>query len=72
MTNYSQKKVNNFLTRVITAERIRIANFLANNPEILAINLAEEMLYVGLPVIYVAAITGVPINELDRLQQVRH
>lgn len=72
MTHYSQKEINNFLTSVITAERTRISNFLANNPEILAINLAEEMVYVGLPVVYVAAITDVPIYELDRLQQVRH
>ena len=56
---YNQEKRNNFLTSFILAEQKRICNFLANNPDVLAINLAEKMVYVGLPVVYVAAITGV-------------
>lgn len=72
MVNYKEEQINNFLTSFITAERTRIYNFLANNLDVLAINLAEEMVYVGLPVVYVAAITGVPINELNKSQQVRH
>lgn len=61
-----------FLTKFITVEKTRIVNFLANNPEVLAFNLATEMICVGLPIVYVAAITGVPIDELNKLQQVRH
>lgn len=76
MNNYNEEVknnfLNNFLTKFITAEQTRIANFLANNPDVLAVNLAEEMVYVGLPVTYVAAITKIPLDELNKLQQVRH
>lgn len=71
MVTYTQEERNNFITSLITAEKTRISNFLANNPEILAMNLAEEMVYVGLPIVYVAAITGVPIDELNK-SQIKH
>lgn len=75
MKTYNKEKnifLDTFLTIFIKAEKTKIANFLANNPDVLVINLAKEMLCVGLPVIYVAAITEVPIEELNKLKQVIH
>ena len=72
MTTYNKEQRNNFLTNFIMAEQKRICKFLANNPDILAINLAEKMVYFGLPVMYIAAITGVPLDQLNKLQQIRH
>lgn len=76
MNNYDGQAKNNFLDnfliKFIKAEQTKIANFLANNPDVLAVNLAEEMLYVGLPVLYVAAITGISPDELNKLQQIKH
>lgn len=76
MNNYNEEEKNNFLNKFLTnfinVEKTRIANFLANNPDVLAISLAEEMIYVGLPVVYVAVITEVSLDELNKLQQVRH
>lgn len=75
MKTYNKEKnifLDTFLTIFIKAEKTKIANFLANNPDVLVINLAKEMLCVGLAVIYVAAITEVPIEELNKLKQVIH
>ena len=72
MINDNQERKNNFLINFIRKEKIKISNFLANNPEVLAINLAEEMLCFGLPAVYVAAITGVSIYGLNKLQTIMH
>ena len=57
---------------MVRSEKERIANFLADNPEIIARDLAENMLFIGLPVFYVSLITGVSIEEINRLKNVRH
>lgn len=75
MKSYNKKQnifLNKILTTFITLEKTRIANFLANNLDILAINLAKELAYIGLPLVYIAAITGVSINDLNKLKKVIH
>lgn len=57
---------------VIKIEKAKIAIFLANNPEIVTSYLIEEMVFIGLPVFYVSLITGVSIEEINRLKDVRH
>jgi hypothetical protein len=68
--NYSEKI--KLVKSVIEAEKQKIANFLAENPEIVASDLAEDMVFIGLPVFYVSFITGVSIEEINRLKNVRH
>ncbi len=68
--NYSEKT--NFIKSMIEVEKDKITTFLAENPEILASSLAEEMVFIGLPVFYVSLITGVSIEEINRLKDVRH
>ena len=68
--NYAEKT--NFIKNMIEVEKEKITAFLAENPEILASSLAEEMVFIGLPVFYVSLITGVSIEEINRLQNIRH
>lgn len=68
--NYTEKR--KLIKSVIEAEKEKITTFLAENPEILSSCLAEEMVFIGLPVFYVSLITGVSIEEINRLKDVRH
>jgi hypothetical protein len=67
-----QNDKRDFLKFMIETEKARITNFLTTNPEIMASALVEEMISVGLPVGYVSLVTGVSIEEIDRLRNVRH
>jgi len=40
----------------------KIDNFLADNPKIVASDLAGDMLFVGLPAFYVSLITGMSLE----------
>jgi hypothetical protein len=62
----------NFLKFMIEIEKARITNFLTNNPEIMASALVEQMISMGLLVAYVSLITGVSIEEINRLKNIRH
>ncbi len=61
-----------FLKFMIETEKTRITNFLTTNPEIMASALVEEMISMWLPVRYISLVTGVSIEEIDRLRNVRH
>ena len=66
-----QNDKRDFLKFMIETEKTRITHFLINNPEIMASALVEEMISVELPVGYVSLVTGVSIDEIDRLRNVR-
>jgi hypothetical protein len=68
--NYDEKR--KLVKAVIDAEKEKISNFLAENPEIIASDLAEDMVFIGLPGFYVSLITGVSIEEINRIKNVRH
>lgn len=68
--NYFEKII--FIKSIIEVEKEKITIFLAENPEILASSLAEQMVFIWLPVFYVSLITGVSIEEINKLQNVRH
>jgi hypothetical protein len=57
---------------MVRLEKEKIANFLAENPEIIASDLAGDMVFIGLPAFYVSLITGVSVEEINRLKNVRH
>ena len=57
---------------MVRSEKEKISNFLAENPEIVASDLAGDMVFVGLPAFYVSLITGVSVEEINRLKNVRH
>ena len=62
----------NFVKSMVRAEKDKINKFLADNPEIVASNLAVDMVFVGLPVFYVSLITGVSVEKINRLKNIRH
>jgi hypothetical protein len=57
---------------MVSSEKEKIAKFLADNPEIVASDLAGDMVFVGLPEFYVSLIAGVSVEEINRLKNVRH
>ncbi len=57
---------------MVRLEKEKIANFLAENPEIIASDLTENMVLVGLPDVYVSLITGVSVEEINGLKKVKH
>ncbi len=60
------------LKSMLRSEKEKITNFLVENPEIVASDLAEGMVFIGLPEVYVSLITGVSIEEINRIKNVRH
>lgn len=68
--NYDEKR--KIVKSVIEAEKEKIADFLNENPEIVASDLVEDMIFIGLPIFYVSLIAGVSIEEINRLKKVRH
>ena len=60
------------VTSIVKAEKEKITRFLAENIEISAADLAKEMVFIGVPVFYVALVTGIPAEEINRLKNVIH
>lgn len=61
-----------FVKSMVTSEKDKITKFLVDNPEIVASDLATDMVFVGLPVFYVSLITGVSVEEVNKLKNIRH
>ena len=61
-----------FVKSMVTSEKDKITKFLVDNPEIVASDLAGDMVFIGLPVFYVSLITGVSVEEINRLKNIKH
>lgn len=49
-----------------------VIEFLTNNPEVTTSNLAVRIVQNGVDIVYASKITGVPIEKIVKLQNVRH
>ena len=49
-----------------------VIEFLTNNPEVTPSNLAVRIVKSGVGIVYASKITGVPIEQIVKLQNVRH
>ncbi len=49
-----------------------VIEFLINNPEVTISNLAVRIVDSGVDIVYASQITGVSVEEINRLKDVRH